>query len=277
VTVEDLMAVASEAAQIMENQAQLAAREAELTRTAGALREANEKLTQLSVQKDAFLSQISHELRTPMTSIGAFSEILTEGDLSPDLVVKYGAIIQAETRRLTRLLDDLLDLSVLENGTVQLSLGMAHLGEMLDKALQVARQTRPDRSFAILRDHQAEAIYLRTDADRLTQVFINLISNARKYCDAAQPELRISVRQRGGRVTIDMIDNGRGIPKESQAIIFEKFARLTDSNRAGGAGLGLAICREIMTNLGGSVAYLPGQGGAAFRLTVPLRLQEAAA
>jgi signal transduction histidine kinase len=148
---------------------------------------------------------------------------------------------------------------------------------MLDKALQVARQTRPDRSFTILRDHQAEAIYLRTDADRLTQVFINLISNARKYCDAAQPELRISVRQRGGRVTIDMIDNGRGIPKESQAIIFEKFARLTDSNRAGGAGLGLAICREIMTNLGGSVAYLPGQGGAAFRLTVPLRLQEAAA
>jgi signal transduction histidine kinase len=85
------------------------------------------------------------------------------------------------------------------------------------------------------------------------------------------------VRQRAGRVTIDIIDNGTGIPKESQSIIFEKFARLTDANRAGGAGLGLAICREIMTNLGGSIAYLPGQGGAGFRLTLPLRLEKAAA
>ena len=127
VTVEDLMAVASESAQIMEYSAKLEAREAELTRTAGALREANEKLMQLSLQKDAFLSQISHELRTPMTSIRAFSEILTEGDLPPETVVKYGRIIHDEAKRLTRLLDDLLDLSVLENGTVQLSLSLAIL------------------------------------------------------------------------------------------------------------------------------------------------------
>ncbi len=277
VTVEDLMAVASESAQIMEYSAQLEAREAELTRTAGALREANEKLMQLSIQKDAFLSQISHELRTPMTSIRAFSEILTEGDLPPEMVTKYGRIIHDEAKRLTRLLDDLLDLSVLENGTVQLNLGLANLQQMLDTALTAARQTRPERSFIIHRDLPSEAIYIKTDADRLTQVFINLISNARKYCDAAQPELRIAVRQRAGRVTVDFIDNGKGIPKESQSLIFEKFARLTDANRAGGAGLGLAICREIMTNLGGSVAYLPGQGGAAFRLTVPLRLEKAAA
>jgi Na+/proline symporter/nitrogen-specific signal transduction histidine kinase len=277
VTVEDLMAVASESAQLLEYSAQLEAREAELTRTATALREANEKLTQLSMQKDAFLSQISHELRTPMTSIRAFSEILTEGDLPADLVVNYGKIIHDEAKRLTRLLDDLLDLSVLENGTVQLNLDLANLQEMLDSALTAARQTRPERSFTVHRDLPSEAIYLRTDPDRLKQVFINLISNARKYCDAAQPELRIAVRQRAGRVMIDIIDNGTGIPKESQSIIFEKFARLTDSNRAGGAGLGLAICREIMTNLGGAIAYLPGQGGAAFRLTVPLRLEKAAA
>ena len=277
VTVEDLMAVASESAQILEYSAQLEAREAELTRTAGALREANEKLTQLSLQKDAFLSQISHELRTPMTSIRAFSEILTEGDLAPELVIRYGKIIHDEAKRLTRLLDDLLDLSVLENGSVQLNLGLASLQGMIDTALIAARQTRPDREFLVVRDLPSEAMYLKTDADRLTQVFINLISNARKYCDATRPELRIVVRQRSGRVTVDFIDNGKGIPKESQTLIFEKFARLTDANRAGGAGLGLAICREIMTNLGGSVAYLPGQKGAAFRVTVPLRLERMAA
>jgi signal transduction histidine kinase len=229
------------------------------------------------LQKDAFLSQISHELRTPMTSIRAFSEILTEGALPSEQVTRYGRIIHDEAKRLTRLLDDLLDLSVLENGTVQLNLALTSLHEMLETALTAARQTRPERSFAMIRDLPAETIFLKTDADRLTQVFINLISNARKYCDADAPEIRIAVRQRGARVTVDFIDNGKGIPKEAQSLIFEKFARLSDANRAGGAGLGLAICREIMANLGGSIAYLPGQGGAAFRVTVPLRLDQLAA
>jgi signal transduction histidine kinase len=103
-------------------------------------------------------------------------------------------------------------------------------------------------------------------------VFINMISNARKYCDAAEPSLRIVVRRQGGMVRVDFIDNGSGIPKESQGLIFEKFARLTDAAHAGGAGLGLAICREIMQNLGGTIAYLPGRGGAAFRLTFPQTL-----
>ncbi|MBN2629571.1 MAG: sodium:solute symporter [Rhodobacteraceae bacterium] len=274
VTVEDLMAVASESAQIMEYSARLESQQAELTRTARALREANDKLTQLSVQKDAFLSQISHELRTPMTSIRAFSEILTEGDLPAPMVAHYGRIIHDEARRLTRLLDDLLDLSVLENGTVQLNLGLTNLSQMIDRALASASHTKPERSFTIHRDLPMENIFLRTDADRLVQVFINLISNARKYCDSPTPELRISVRQKGGRVTVDFVDNGSGIPQDSQALIFEKFARLTDQTRAGGAGLGLAICREVMANLGGTITYLPGQGGAAFRVAVPLRLEQ---
>ncbi|WGV16817.1 ATP-binding protein [Fuscovulum ytuae] len=277
VSVEDLMAVANETAQIMEYSAKLEAQQAELTRTAQQLREANEKLTQLSVQKDAFLSQISHELRTPMTSIRAFSEILTEGDLPSEMVSHYGRIIHEEAIRLTRLLDDLLDLGVLENGSVQLNIGLANLQQLIDRALAAASHTRPERSFLILRDLPSENLFLRTDADRLVQVFINLISNARKYCNAAAPELRIVVRQRAGRVSVDFIDNGSGIPKESQRIIFEKFARLTDQTRAGGAGLGLAICREVMANLGGGVDYLPGQGGAAFRVTLPLRREKKAA
>ena len=277
VSVEDLMAVANETAQIMEYSAKLEAQREELTRTARQLREANEKLTQLSVQKDAFLSQISHELRTPMTSIRAFSEILTEGDLPPEMVANYGRIIHEEAIRLTRLLDDLLDLSVLENGSVQLNIGPANVQQLIDRALAAASHTRPERVFVIHRDLPAENLFVRTDADRLVQVFINLISNARKYCDAAEPELRITVRHRAGRVSVDFIDNGSGIPKQSQAIIFEKFARLTDQTRAGGAGLGLAICREVMANLGGTIAYLPGQGGAAFRVSLPLRLERKAA
>ena len=126
----------------------------------------------------------------------------------------------------------------------------------------------------VKRDGVAEDVFLRTDADRLVQVFINLISNAQKYCDAAEPRLRIVVRQKGARVMVDFIDNGTALPKAVQGLIFEKFARLTDPARAGGAGLGLAICREVMANLGGSIGYLPAQGGPAFRVTVPLHLAQ---
>ena len=271
VSVQDLMAVASEAQQIKEYSVQLEAKSEELARTARKLREANDKLTELSVQKDAFLSQISHELRTPMTSIRAFSEILMEPDLPDDMRAKYAEIIHEEAIRLTRLLDDLLDLSVLENRKAQLNIQVANLHDLIERAIRSASNTRADRSFTFHRDLPTEHMAVYTDTDRLVQVFINLVSNARKYCDADSPELTVRVRRRNGRVDVDFIDNGSGIPKKSQSIIFEKFSRLTDTSRAGGAGLGLAICREIMANLGGTIEYLPGQGGAAFRVSLPVR------
>ncbi|MBN2906999.1 MAG: sodium:solute symporter [Rhodobacteraceae bacterium] len=277
VSVEDLMRVADETAQMMEYSSQLEAKSEELARTARQLREANEKLTGLSVQKDAFLSQISHELRTPMTSIRAFSEILMDGDrLDPAELGKYSRIIHEESLRLTRLLDDLLDLSVLENGQVTLHAQPVNLHDLLDRALAATGSPVGGGGLHLRRDPGAERVVLVTDGDRLSQVFINLIANAQKYCDAAVPELTIRVRAAHGAVAVDFIDNGSGIPAQSQAIIFEKFSRLSDPRSAGGAGLGLAICREIMVRLGGSISYLPGQGGAAFRVSLPLRRAEAA-
>ena len=273
VTVEDLMAVADETAQMMEYSSQLEAKSDELSRTARQLREANEKLTQLSVQKDAFLSQISHELRTPMTSIRAFSEILrdTEG-LGREEKAKYSSIIHDEALRLTRLLDDLLDLSVLENGQVSMNLARGSLGGVLDHAVAAAGV---GSSLRIRRNREAESVMIVTDLDRLAQVFINLIANARKYCDAERPELTVKINRGPSGLTVDFIDNGSGIPRDAQEVIFEKFARVSDQ-KAGGAGLGLAICREIMARLGGSVSYLPGQGGAAFRVSLPQNVAMAA-
>ncbi len=267
VSVEDLIAVADEAAQIMEYSNQLEAKSAEQDRTARALRAANTKLTALSVQKDAFLSQISHELRTPMTSIRSFSEILRDMDMNPEEKERYAGIIHDEALRLTRLLDDLLDLSVLENGQVTLNQERGVLSDLIGRA--VASAGASGRKIEISRKTAREAIALETDLDRLVQVFINLIANAAKYCDADQPALKIIVRQNDGQTSVDFVDNGSGISPEHQDVIFEKFARLADEKRAGGAGLGLAICREIMERLGGSIAYVPGQGGAAFRVTLP--------
>lgn len=276
VSVEDLMAVASETALIMEHSAQLQAQSEELARTARQLREANAMLQKLSVQKDSFLSQISHELRTPMTSIRAFSEILMDDEIETADQIRYARIIHDESIRLTRLLDDLLDLSVLEHGQVNLDIRAGSLAEMIDRALLASNSVLPQRDFVIRRDPAREQVAVRTDVGRLTQVFINVLSNARKYCDAAQPVLTITVRKRGAVASVDFVDNGAGIAKDKQALIFEKFSRLTDTHKAGGAGLGLAICREIMVNLGGDIRYVPGQGGAAFRVSFPLVLEPAA-
>jgi signal transduction histidine kinase len=180
---------------------------------------------------------------------------------------RSSSIIHDESLRLTRLLDDLLDLSVLENGQVALCPVPTTLREVIDRA--VTASGVPD-ALRIRRDPEAEAQPLVTDPDRLAQVFINLITNAAKYCNAAEPELRIAVRRGSAGLSVDFVDNGSGIPAASQGMIFEKFSRLGDTRAAGGAGLGLAICREIMANLGGAIAYLPGQGGAAFRVTLPV-------
>ncbi len=267
VSVEDLMAVADESAQLMEYSARLETQSDELSRTARQLREANQKLTRLSVQKDAFLSQISHELRTPMTSIRAFSEILRDSTgLTQTEQNKYASIIHDESIRLTRLLDDLLDLSVLENGQVSLNLRQGMLEEVIDRAAAAANDG--GLRLKIRREARSEQVMLHTDLDRLSQVFINLIANARKYCDAASPELDIRVSDGAGPLVIDFIDNGSGVSAEARDMIFEKFARVSD-HQAGGAGLGLAISRQIMTRLGGEITYLEGQRGAAFRVVLP--------
>ncbi|MFK7761819.1 MAG: ATP-binding protein [Roseobacter sp.] len=275
VSVHDLMAVADESAQMLEYSSQLEVKSRELSRTAAQLRNANTKLMQLSDQKDAFLSQISHELRTPMTSIRAFSEILRDTDgMGPLEKTKYSNIIHLEAIRLTRLLDDLLDLSVLENGQVTLNKQSGSLGDLLDQAIATA-QASTGRPLDIHRRRLNEAIALETDLDRLSQVFINLITNAQKYCAADVPELCIEVSSFEDAVTIDFIDNGVGIPEDARDMMFEKFSRIgaQDSN---GAGLGLAICREIMSRLGGEIRYLAASTGTGFRVALPKSLALAA-
>ncbi len=268
VSVQDLMAVADESAQILEYSNQIEAKSQELARTAGQLREANEKLTALSVQKDAFLSQISHELRTPMTSIRSFSEILRDTDgLGQVEKTKYASIIHGEAIRLTRLLDDLLDLSVLENGQVSLNLETGRLEDILEQAVVTARAGSAGQ-LDIQRERTNETQVLTTDLDRLSQVFINLVTNAGKYCDAQAPRLRIDVEADDVGMRVVFRDNGTQIPLGARALIFEKFARLNDKEGSG-AGLGLAICREIMTRLGGDISYHPEPTGNAFVVHLP--------
>lgn len=270
VTVADLMDVAGETQRTKETNERLELASHELARTARKLQESNDKLTALSSQKDAFLGQISHELRTPMTSIHAFSEILKEPDLPGSERERFVGIIHDEAGRLTRLLDNLLDLSVLEGGQARRHAEVVNLHDLIERAVTLAEISAPGRPAQIERDPLAEHLPVITDPDRLLQVLINVLANARKYCDAPQPIIEISTRRHpDGRTEIDVTDNGSGIAADRQTLIFEKFARLNEASRIPGAGLGLAICQEMMGFLGGTIAYIPGQGGACFRLILP--------
>ncbi|MEO9825895.1 MAG: ATP-binding protein [Paracoccaceae bacterium] len=270
VSVEDLMAVADESAQILEYSNRLEAKSAEVEQTARKLREANEKLTALSVQKDSFLSQVSHELRTPMTSIRSFSEILRDGEgLSDDDHHRYASIIFSEALRLTRLLDDLLDLTVFDNGEISLNVSRGGLSEVVDTAVRTAKAA----DFGTMEIDAESAnleLMLSTDLDRLGQVFLNLITNAQKYCDAANPLLRVTLDERDGRQVVLFEDNGSPIPPTTRNVIFEKFARI-DQKVGTGAGLGLAICKEIMARLGGRIYYEPTGSGNCFVVVLPVK------
>jgi signal transduction histidine kinase len=156
---------------------------------------------------------------------------------------------------------------VLENGQVNLNLSEGSLSEVLDHAIAAAL-AGSERPLRVRRSPELETFRLSSDLDRLAQVFINLISNAQKYCDAAEPELTIAANLSGGRLHVDFTDNGSGVPVEYRQMIFEKFARVRPE-RAGGAGLGLAICREVMQRLGGDVTYLADHAGGAFRVSIP--------
>lgn len=272
VSVEDLIAVADETAQIMEYSAKLEAQSNELERAAEQLREANTKLRQLGEQKDAFLSQVSHELRTPMTSIRTFAEILRdEKNIEKEQLFHFASIIHDESIRLTYLLDEILDLSFLEHGRIQLKLSHTHFGKIIERALYATQTLRNQSGAQIIVPEPLKDLDITTDANRLSQVLINLISNAIKHSNRTAPVINFHFTQFEHILQIEISDNGAGISAENAELIFQKFAKLSSEQGAGSAGLGLPISREIVRNLGGKLLYKGNNPGAVFHIILPLR------
>ncbi len=273
VSLEEVLQMADETQQVIEYSQELEKTSAELRSTALKLEEANRQLMELDSLKDEFLSQVSHEVRTPMTSIRSFSEILLEGDrLSAKDQQRFAATIHEESIRLTRLLDQILDLSALERGESRWENVPIDAEAALDRALEICRPLAQQKGLRIVVGARAGKGEIASDMDRLCQVLINLISNAIKYNDADDPVIEVRSSASGRKYTVEVEDNGPGIAPAERKLIFDKFAR----GQAGGlallgAGLGLAIARQIISRMQGKLELLPGGGrGATFRVTLPL-------
>jgi two-component system, OmpR family, sensor histidine kinase KdpD len=221
------------------------------------------------VAKTAIMHAISHDLRTPLTAITTAAGALGETTLSEDDRRELASVVGAEAYRLERMVSDLLDLSRIEAGAVNPQTDWCDVGETVTRA---ADQVRAHRGEHPIRIDLAPALPLvRADASQLERVFTNLIDNAVKFSPSDNP-IEVRGAAANGRVTIRVIDHGRGIPPAQQAQVFEPFVRGRDAQP--GSGLGLAICRGFVEANGGRITLQSrGRDGSAFAVSFPVAQQ----
>ena len=224
-----------------------------------------------SEAKSRFLSNMSHELRTPLNGILGFSELLLEQLREPEQAA-YAQTIQDSGRQLLAMVEAAMELSALENDQVRLESAAAPLDQLLALALAPHRQRAAHKGL-LLASHIAPGTPPSIDCDRvrLVRVLDILLDNAIRYTSAGRVDVHVMAS--GADLQIEVRDTGIGIAQAQQADIFDKFSQADDSpSRAhGGAGRGLAIARQLVTLMGGSIGVTSAPGhGAAFRLRLPL-------
>ena len=215
-----------------------------------------------------FVANVSHELRSPMTSIQGFVEGMQDGTIPPEEHPKYLKIVGDEAKRLTKLIADLLDLSRMEQGEAKPNYQSFDINEMIRRALIRRMSDIDHKQLEVDVDFQQEQCYCWGDGDRIEQVVVNLLDNALKFT----PEKgRIAWRTRveGRQALITLMDDGPGILPQDQPHIFERFYKADKAHTAGkGTGLGLSICRRILEAHGQTIRLLPTEKGAAFEFTL---------
>ncbi len=226
-------------------------------------------------QRD-FLANVSHDLKTPLTSIRGFSQALLDGSAStPEAQHESARIIHQEAGRMTRLVSELLELSRLESGQVTFSQDRLNVQDLLERCGERFRPQAVQRHVDLQAVASSPGLIVVADEDRLNQVLTNLVDNALRYTPAGGT-VRLtgqieSVPSNGRWVVIRVADTGQGIPPEDLPRVFERFYRVDRARTAeGGTGLGLAITREIVHTLGGHIAVHSAVGkGTTFTIRLP--------
>jgi Na+/proline symporter/nitrogen-specific signal transduction histidine kinase len=273
VGLEAIMQILDETSQVLEYSRQLEQKSKQLEDATAELKAANDRLQELDRLKDDFLSTVTHELRTPLTSIRSFSEILHDSPgLDPAERQHFLSIVIRESERLTRLINQVLDLTKIETGRMDWQMTDVDLGEVIHHAVASLRQLFEDKGVLLGVEIPEDLPAVRGDRDQLIQLVINLLSNAEKFCPASTGQVDIRVEAADSVITVKVVDNGPGIPADQLDRIFEKFhqVRAGKTGNPMGSGLGLAICRGIVEHLGGRIWVRSRLGqGSTFIFTVP--------
>ena len=270
---DDVMGILEEATRLRIHSQELEEKSRSLEQATAELRAANEQLKSLDSLKDDFMSSVTHELRTPLTSIRALSELMQD-DPSMETAQRqqFLGIIVSETERLTRLVNQVLDMAKIESGHAEWHNADLDLVALVRQSVQTTAELMRERGAQVLLDLPAPPLWLRADADRLTQVMLNLLSNAAKFVPPAHGQVQVRMQVLPQEVRVEVQDNGPGVPAEQHQQVFEKFRQGGDSlSRPQGTGLGLPISRQIVEHFGGRMWLdsVPGQG-ATFGFSLPL-------
>ena len=272
--IDEMMEILDDASQVIEYSRKLEEKSHQLELTTEELTKANSRLKELDKLKDNFMSTVSHELRTPLTSIRSFSEIINDNpDMPKEQQREFVGIITAESERLTRLIDNILDVAKMESGKINWEMVKVEPKPIIEQALAATSGLfHKDAKIHLDTKISDRLPPIYADTDRFTQVLINLISNATKFCDQEDGHIVIEAKAENGGLRINVTDNGIGIAPEDHRKVFERFQQagntLTDKPK--GTGLGLPICVEIIKYFGGRIWVNSKLGeGATFSVHLP--------
>lgn len=230
------------------------------------------RLRELDRLKSEFIMAASHELKTPLTSIGMSISLLKEKSLEK-LDSKESELLNAadeEVLRLKALVNDLLDISRIEAGKMPIDLDSVSVEQIFQKAVGVLKNQADEKNVELSFNLHGDLPVIKADVNKITWVLTNLISNSLRYTEE-KGYIRLYAEQAGSQIFISVADNGAGIPYEYQSRIFDKFVQVKTEKALGGSGLGLSICKEIVRAHGGTiwVDSQPGKG-STFTFTVPI-------
>ena len=235
----------------------------------GQLVVARERAEESDMLKSAFLANMSHEIRTPLNAIVGFSSLMQSEELSQEERAEYCDIVVNNSEMLLTLLNDILDISSLECGKIRFNYASEEIVQICQHALMTTAHTRQEGVEGRF-ECAVDSFMLTTDAHRLSQILINLLTNAGKFTSEGSITLGVEIDKVHGELLFSVTDTGPGIPPDKQEMVFNRFEKL-EGNKKKGTGLGLAICRQIAVIIGGRIWVDPTYtGGARFIFAHPL-------
>lgn len=270
IRIDDVVDILKETQQVLELNKKLEQKSLELEELTEKLQETNEKLRKLDELKDDFLSTVTHELRTPMTSIRALSEILYDNpDMEMDGRQTFLNTVVKETERISRLISQVLDLEKFEAGKVQLQGNILNIKELMREAIVALRGVTQEKNIHISVEIKDAGFDVWGDRDMLFQVLMNVLSNAIKF---TRDQILIELKKDNGLIFIVIEDNGKGISKELHQAIFDKFYQVKNKNinKPQGSGLGLAITQKIVALHEGEIWIENKTNGEGARFVISL-------